>query len=279
MSEPRNAATVILVREREGTGELEVLLLCRHRGAGFMANAFVFPGGVEEPEDAGDLRVTAARELFEEGGVLLCDGDVSEELRTTLRKRVAAGEPAGAVLAEADLKFEPETLHYVSRWLTPSAERRRYLATFYIAQMPAGQTAEFDDVETVDQVWVTVDEALSRSGELRLPPPQVRTFMDLAAALGSGWSSLVAEAGTREQAPAVILPRFASLEGNGNGATFALLLPWDPDYERLGTGDAQPLPDNHPLATGPSRFVFEEETWKNINAPSSPTADSSSTAH
>lgn len=260
---PRQAATVILTREREEQGELETLLLCRHRGSGFMASAFVFPGGIEETGDDGDLRVTAARELFEEGGVLLADRTFPSDERAELRKRVLAGAPAAEVLAGAGAKFDAESLSYFAHWLTPSAEKRRYSAKFFIARMPAGQDAAFDDVETVDQVWVTADEALARAGELKLPPPQVRTFIDMREAARSGWSSLSRLSAARAESPAIILPRFAPLESG-----FALLLPWDPDYQRLGTGDAIAIGDDHPLAVGPSRFVLEDKTWKNVAADS-----------
>ena len=63
---PRDAATVILLRPA-ATG-FEVFLLRRRKNASFMGGAFVFPGGAADPEDGGDLRVTAARELFEEAG-------------------------------------------------------------------------------------------------------------------------------------------------------------------------------------------------------------------
>ncbi len=263
---PRDAATVILVRERETSSELEVLLLCRHRGAGFMANAYVFPGGVAEPEDEGDLRVTAARELFEEGGVLLTDRELSTEERLAARSRVAAGEAAAAVLADYNARFSTSGLAYFAHWLTPSAERRRYSAQFFIANMPPGQSAQFDDVETVAQQWVTADEALERAKELRLPPPQVKTFSEMNEAARRGSEALFALAETRAAHRAIILPRLAKVTSPG-GAPFALLLPWDRDYQTLGTGDAVTLPEGHPLACGPSRFVLEDETWKNIDAP------------
>src|SRR5579872_3815463 len=74
-SVPRDAATVILLRARASDGAAEVFLLRRHRQASFMAQAFVFPGGARD--GAEDLRVTAARELFEEAGVLLADRELA----------------------------------------------------------------------------------------------------------------------------------------------------------------------------------------------------------
>ena len=45
---PLPAATTVLLRER---GTLEVFLLKRHKASGFMANAYVFPGGKVDPDD------------------------------------------------------------------------------------------------------------------------------------------------------------------------------------------------------------------------------------
>src|SRR5436853_7909160 len=104
MSEPAShvsvqpAATVMLVRDArsgEGGGALEVLMLRRHPEAVFAADAWVFPGGRVDDADRraapGALGpsdeeasaalgmpsaglawwVAAARELFEEAGILL----------------------------------------------------------------------------------------------------------------------------------------------------------------------------------------------------------------
>ena len=45
---PRPAATAVLVRD--GTEAPEILLLKRHRSAGFVPGAWVFPGGRVDPE-------------------------------------------------------------------------------------------------------------------------------------------------------------------------------------------------------------------------------------
>lgn len=270
MSEIRDAASVILVRE--AGGELEVFLLRRHRRAKFMASAFVFPGGIAEPGDA-DPRITAARELFEEAGVLLARGpggaDIDPETRGEWRRRVAGGADANELLAESGAEFAPDALHYFAHWITPSAEKRRYSARFFLAKLPAGQEPEFDNVETVDQLWATPSQALERARELALPPPQVRTLAEMAPLVAGGWDELVAESRRRAERPAAILPRLAP-----TGAGFALLLPWDPEYGARGTGEARAIDPDHPLATGPSRFVLEDGTWKNVHAPGSPAAGS-----
>ena len=92
---PRPAATLLLLRE--GPGAPEVFMLQRTNKAAFLPGAFVFPGGALEPDDASDRAarrvrglddaqasarmglasgglaywVAAARECFEESGILL----------------------------------------------------------------------------------------------------------------------------------------------------------------------------------------------------------------
>ena len=106
VTEPRQAATVILVRG--GSSTLEVLLVQRTPKARFMGGAWVFPGGgVDATEGDGDdaHRRAAVRELREEAGVSLED-------------------PAALV------KF--------SRWITPAEVKIRYDTHFFIApSLPA----------------------------------------------------------------------------------------------------------------------------------------------
>src|SRR5436853_46990 len=82
------AATGSLLRARQGDGAAEVFLLRRHRGASFMAQAFVFPGGARDGTE--DLRATAARELLE----------------------------------EANVRLDSSALVPFSHWITPSAEKK-----------------------------------------------------------------------------------------------------------------------------------------------------------
>jgi len=213
---PRDAATVILLRAGD---PFEVFLLRRHRGSGFMANAYVFPGGAVDPGES--IEAAAARELHEECGVKLPD--------------------LGA-------------LHYFAHWVTPSVEKKRFSARFFVAVLPAGAEPHFDGHETVDQAWVTPAEALAKSYELALPPPQIRTFHELAPC--KSIEDVLALCARRAANPHPVMPRMAP-----SGTGFALLLPWDPEYETAGQGDAAPLPAGHPLAEGPSRFVMGDRGW------------------
>ena len=266
MTAIREAASVILLRA--APGGLEVFLLRRRKGASFMASAFVFPGGGANPDE--DARTTAARELFEEAGILLAhDTGQGETLEAptlaTMRRRILGGENATANLAAAGLAWSAEVLTPWSHWITPSAEPKRFSARFFVAELPPGQEPSFDDIETVDQTWVRPADAIARAAELMLPPPQLRTFWELAGLRTI--ADVVTAAKQRATEPHPILPRLAP------GATGpCLLLPWDPDYTVTGTGDAAPLAYTPSWATGPSRFVLEDRAWRHVAAPGSTTA-------
>ena len=218
--EPRPAATVVVLRP--GAGGPEVLMLRRHRGSSFMADAYVFPGGRVEPTDGegeAAFAVAAARELQE----------------------------------EAALVIDAAALVPFARWITPSAEGKRFDARFFVAAAPSGQTARHDAVETVDHLWATPAEVLARyeRGELKLPPPTIRTLEDLAP--HASVEAALAWARARPIAP--ILPKLAPL-----GDTLVILLPWDPEYA-TAPGEGIALDGAHPAARAPSRFVLREGRW------------------
>jgi len=261
---------VILLRHAATSEQgFEVFLLRRRKGASFMASAYVFPGGAAEPGE--DARTTAVRELFEEAGVLLArdSGAQSDTIPLTslpvLRKKVNdGGGDSVAILARAGLVWSTEVLEPWSHWITPSIEPKRFSARFFVCELPAGQDPQFDDVETVDQVWVTPKQAIARARELALPPPQVRTCWELSAL--SSIADVMAAARVRAEEPHPIMPRLDQRPDAGP----CLLLPWDPEYGEHGTGETMPLSYRPSWALGPSRFVMEDQTWKHVEPSSSP---------
>ena len=106
MSEVRDAATVMTARDTaEG---LQVFMVRRHAGAVFLPDRYVFPGGRVDDADrdvaaharlrgsAGAIdpayAITAARETFEEVGLLFADRAVDVEALGALRRAMLAGE-------------------------------------------------------------------------------------------------------------------------------------------------------------------------------------------
>jgi 8-oxo-dGTP pyrophosphatase MutT (NUDIX family) len=182
---PVDAATVILVRDAPAAGrKWELFMVRRHVRSEFAADVYVFPGGkidaadrdsALEPfldarlssdvPDAPAFRVGAIREVFEEAGVLLTtgstplDGDLIDSFRSSLRR----GEIGLKEIApSANLRLAVSRLHPFARWITPVSMPRRFDTWFYVARFPAGQTPWHDEVETVDSLWISPDEALRR---------------------------------------------------------------------------------------------------------------------
>jgi 8-oxo-dGTP pyrophosphatase MutT (NUDIX family) len=271
----REAASIILLRRQEpaeaktNESAFEVFLLRRHRGASFMASAYVFPGGAADPGE--DARTAAVRELFEEAGVLLAKQKIVDEsdtlvLSTTdhIRARILGGVPANDALGLAGLEWSTDALVPWSHWITPSIEKKRFSARFFVVELPAGQEPHFDATETVDQIWITPQEAIRRAAELQLPPPQVRTCWELAQY--ASVPAVMTAGRQRAEEPHPIMPRLVL------GERPSLLLPWDPEYLTKGTGESTPLTYNPRWAIGPSRFVMEDRAWKHVAAPGSTSA-------
>jgi 8-oxo-dGTP pyrophosphatase MutT (NUDIX family) len=141
----RDAATVILLRSADAGG-FEVLLVQRHARSGFMAGAYVFPGGKMEPGETAE--VAGARELAEESGV----------------------------------RVDPAALVPWGHWITPSSEPVRFSARFFVAVLPDGEAAASGSHEITDLRWMTPADALAAQarGALNLPPPTLRSVEHLA---------------------------------------------------------------------------------------------------
>ena len=230
---PRDAATVIVVREVEAPRPLEVLMLRRHGRSGFAASAWVFPGGVVDAADAHIPRdrwegidvdalatrfhappgkvlayhVAAARETFEEAGLLLArhpDGalpDLSDPGLLQLRHDLADRDTQvdfAAWLEERDLILDLGALTYYSHWVTPTAETRRYDTRFFIARMPPDQVAGYDQLETTEQRWINPATALDayHARELLMIFPTIKTMEALA--VHDTAEELIAAAGGQE---------------------------------------------------------------------------------
>jgi 8-oxo-dGTP pyrophosphatase MutT (NUDIX family) len=139
---PREAATVILLREPPGGG-VELLMIARNPRGRVMGGVWAFPGGALERGD-GDgergLRAAAVRELAEEVAI--------------------AGVDAGDLVP-------------FSRWIAPVSLPFRFDTHFFLARAPAGAIAVADGIECVDARWIRADAALAagRAGELPLMFP------------------------------------------------------------------------------------------------------------
>lgn len=272
MSDParlRDAATVMLVRD--GPGGLEVFMMRRTLSAAFVGGFYVFPGGAVDDADrspeveavcegrsdadasealglpAGGLAywVAAIRECFEEAGVLLAttaDGEVvrfdtpdTEARFVDHRHAVHAGERRLVdVCAGEGLRLAVGDTHYVSHWITPVGEPRRFDTRFFVSRAPTAQEPLHDDRETIASMWVRPQDALDRfrAGALQLIPPTIKNLEFLAAFATA--DEALAGAAEIEHPPA-IQPRLRIVDGQIAG----VVLPGEPGFDELGDGPAE----------------------------------------
>ncbi|MEV4491507.1 NUDIX hydrolase [Micromonospora coxensis] len=233
---PRVAATVLLLRP--AGPDFEVYLIRRVAAMTF-GGMYAFPGGGVDrsdsqahldwagPEPAGwgdrlgiapdaaqAVVCAAAREVFEEAGVLLAGpdattvvGDVSGDDWEAARQDLEARRTGFAdLLAGRRLTLRSDLLLPWSRWITPEFEPRRFDTYFFVALLPEGQRTRDVSGEADHTLWVRPADALARAeaGELTMLPPTLVTLAQVAAA---GDLTGVARASTTRDAATPITPR------------------------------------------------------------------------
>ena len=137
--------------------------------------------------------VAAARELFEEAGVLLARdaaGFVSlagvevHERFKQYRKDVHSGALSMRAIVEREqLRLALDSLILCAHWVTPPIDTRQFDTRFFLTRVPPDQTPAHDDAETTESVWLTPGAAMAqaRSGQIILPPPTWTTLRELEA--------------------------------------------------------------------------------------------------
>jgi 8-oxo-dGTP pyrophosphatase MutT (NUDIX family) len=194
-SEPRPAASVVLLRRggKHGDRELEVLLLKRSAEAKFMPNVWVFPGGAVDTADGegeGGYRACAMRELAEEAAIELA----------------------------AD-----EELVLFSRWITPAVISTRFDAWFFLALAPAHTPPRADGIETTEAAWFRPAAALQAQaeGEIVLAFPTISQLQSLLEFRTSEQALAAHRGRTVEPILPVVL---------GDRENHRVVMPGDPDY-------------------------------------------------
>ena len=195
---------MILVREGGA-----VLWVRRGDQLKFAGGFYAFPGGrvdVQDsavPLDGGESLgaaeapciVAAARELFEETGVLAVPGAQAvpaaerRQMREALLRRPAPDEKAasfGDFLARHRLRIDARWYAPAGRWVTPPGLPIRFDARFYLVDLPPGEVAEIWPGELADGEWIDPAQALRRwdEGSALLHPPAWHSLKSLAWAAG-----------------------------------------------------------------------------------------------
>ena len=265
---PKLASTIILHRY---TAEAEIYMLRRSSKASFMPNALVFPGGGLDESDHTDswvrrsdleyadaqkqmwvkderlahaLMVAAVRETFEESGILLTTEQNSDfEIRAMLRKELNSGKRSFLSIIESlALTLDLNGLTFVSRWVTPEVERKRFDAYFFIAEAPTDHVgASADGSETFAGRWKTPASILKAHSErsIQLAPPTLRAIQTLALTPSPDWSTL------RRSHAHAICPQF-----DESKPVPTLLMPGDPDFD--------------PPGTQPNKFELHDGYWRSV---------------
>jgi 8-oxo-dGTP pyrophosphatase MutT (NUDIX family) len=192
---------------RDDPDGIAVFLMRRHARMEFAAGTMVFPGGgVDdrdrnadiawagpppawwaqrfgiEPDLAEALVCAAARETFEESGVLFAGpagdpegivGDAS--VYADARRALADGTLSFAdFLRRENLELRSDLLRPWANWVTPEAERtRRYDTYFFVGALPQGQRADGQNTESDRAGWTTPQAAIDdfAAGRCFLLPP------------------------------------------------------------------------------------------------------------
>lgn len=175
-SDPKDSATVILVRRGQGKTP-EVFLARRHASQSFMAGVYVFPGGQLEESDADiaetkllsasddfqphtllqdrtltrdmalSFYICAIRETFEETGVLFARNATDDSINfgnAIIQARFAAyRQPLNEgkitlaeIIRQEDMVVLPELLIPYAHWITPEIVPQRFSTRFFLAEMP-----------------------------------------------------------------------------------------------------------------------------------------------
>jgi len=266
---------------RDGPAGPEAFIVRRHADTAFMGGAHVFPGGrVDAADGDGDTQwcdgiahaeaqlkelpaaeavayhVAAARELFEEAGVLLARDtsgafvslagaddharfkharhDVHDG-RTTLR----------SVVERQRLRLALDTLILFAHWVTPPVDTRQFDTRFFMTRVPPRQTPAHDETETTHSAWVRPADAIAQAmaGSIVLPPPTWTTMRELEP------FASVEEAMAWARRRRIVRRMPLALERDGRRL---LLLPGDPLHPDTA-GDEPPVE---------TRFVLVEKRWR-----------------
>lgn len=213
---PKPASTVIIVahwsnvlksRISPPTSNYRIFMVKRSSKSRFMASHYVFPGGIEEPQDRKSdawreifgneidnlsdeefaHRITAIRETFEESGIQLfsklLDSQLDEDELQDWRKKVHSD--ASQFLAFCKRFSVIPAINVLipwSHWITPKQERWRYDTRFYLTSLNSlSQSILHCGLETVTSKWLAPEEALDlfEKQEIMLPPTTWYTLYEM----------------------------------------------------------------------------------------------------
>jgi ribonuclease/clavin/mitogillin len=197
---PKDAAAVILLRQDTNPKNPEVFWVKRGDNLGFLAGFHAFPGGQLDPSDSevvvknsSDLQTAsmisgAAREVFEELGVLLARGaeTLTKGQRASLLDDLESGRMSWpALLNHYDLHLDASDFIFAGRWVTPPFSARRFDTSFFLVTCPSKQEPSVVPGELAEGEWIAAQTAYEGwlKGDVIAVPPTLHALKTLAGGI------------------------------------------------------------------------------------------------
>jgi len=197
---PKDAAAVILLRQDTDPSNPEVFWIKRSDKLAFLGGFHAFPGGQIDAEDAEvDVRNApnpetatmisgAARELFEELGVLVARGGetLTRGQRVSILDDLESKRMSWpALLKHYELYLDANDFTYVGRWVTPPFNARRFDTWFFLVNCPAKQEPNVVAGELASGEWITARNAYDSwlQDQVVAVPPTLHALRTLGAGI------------------------------------------------------------------------------------------------
>lgn len=211
---PKDAAAVILLKHNADKSNPQVFWARRNLKMAFMGGFHAFPGGQRDEDDnkvnvencndeeKQTMIVCAARELFEETGVLIVRGaeritigQRASILDDLISKRMTFAE----MLGHYGLYLDADDFTFVGRWVTPPFAPRRFDTWFFLVHCPPKQepsdcrlrivdcgfdsSSHFGELENGE--WISASEAVAcwHRSEVIIAPPILYAMETLSKGL------------------------------------------------------------------------------------------------
>jgi glyoxylase-like metal-dependent hydrolase (beta-lactamase superfamily II)/8-oxo-dGTP pyrophosphatase MutT (NUDIX family) len=199
-STPRDAAAVVLLRHNTNPANPEVFWVKRNEKLAFLGGFHAFPGGQIDATDA-EIEVAnapsreaatmiagAARELFEELGVLVVRGGdlLTNGQRMSLLDDLESGRMTWPKLLEHyELHLDARDFTFVGRWVTPPFSMRRFDTWFFLVNCPVKQEPHVVPGELSSGEWIAAKDGYERwlTADVTAVPPTLHALKTLAGGI------------------------------------------------------------------------------------------------
>ena len=241
---------------------VQVFMMKRSLRSSF-GGIWVFPGGILEDQDQDIAKknycngidekkakailnydqesltywIASLRETFEETGALIANRENNSFFTPTedeainlerLRSDLNNGKISFiSILKQLNLKIALERLIYISHWITPDVETKRYTTRFFLTSLNEKVTMTHDELEGTDSKWIGINEALEahKAGRISLIMPTIKNLESISSYKNTQEMISAKNAIKAKDIPA-IEPKFFKENGQWKG-----LLPGEYGYE------------------------------------------------